>query len=82
MLAKICDLPDFSVENDEMIIWRYMSADNFLHLINTSMLYFSNAESLEDPFEGSLSDLEFKNQIYGDIDIPSDDLKVLKKYLN
>ncbi|WP_421197132.1 hypothetical protein [Aeromonas enteropelogenes] len=38
--------------SDTTTIWRYYSVEKFLHLITSKELYFSSAESFEDPFEG------------------------------
>lgn len=40
-------------ENDSEKIWRYMSFTKLVSLIDTRRLYFSRADRLGDPFEGS-----------------------------
>lgn len=41
-------------ENEEIKVWRYMDFTKFVSLINSKKLFFSRADKLGDPFEGSL----------------------------
>ena len=36
-------------------VWRYVDLARFLHLLETSSLFFARADTFADPFEGSLS---------------------------
>lgn len=48
--------PSFSAPpNRNIRIWRYMDLAKFLSLLQTSSLYFSRADKLGDPFEGSIT---------------------------
>lgn len=52
-MRKPC--PSFPPPDDvNATIWRYMDLSIFLHLIDTSSLHFTRADSLDDSFEGSL----------------------------
>lgn len=42
------------IENSKQKLWRYMSISKFLSMIRESNLYFSRADKLGDPFEGSV----------------------------
>jgi len=44
-------------------VWRYIPLDKFLHLLNYSELYFSNANALTDKYEGTLSPLDKKKYV-------------------
>lgn len=41
-------------EDEEIKVWRYMDFTKLVSLINSQRLYFSRADKLGDPFEGSL----------------------------
>ena len=41
-------------DNSDCQIWRYMDLSGFLHLLDTESLHFTRADTLEDPFEGTL----------------------------
>ena len=48
-------IPD---ENDK--IWRYVDFSKFLSLLEDSAIFFSRADKLDDPFEGSYSKVNIK----------------------
>jgi hypothetical protein len=50
-----CDTPA-----DDTVIWRYMGFLRFMSLLETSGLWLSRADLLDDPREGRLTDLEVK----------------------
>lgn len=41
-------------EKEDITIWRYMDFTKFVSLLDTGHLYFTRADKLGDPFEGSL----------------------------
>jgi len=43
---------------DETVVWRYMDFAKFVDLLETSNLWFSRADLLDDPREGDLTELE------------------------
>lgn len=52
-------------ENKEVKIWRYINFTELISLFEESALYFSRADKLEDPFEGSLPlrNVEIRNEM-------------------
>jgi hypothetical protein len=46
--------------NPDEIIWRYLGLANFVHLISSQSLFFSRADRLEDPFEGTINFTSYK----------------------
>jgi len=68
-------------ENDEAKIWRYMDFTKFVSLLDKSALFFSRADKLDDPFEGSYSkaNVKLRPQMYKD-KIPPDVLKHLTEF--
>ena len=47
---------DFEKPSDESIkLWRYMDFTKFVYLLHRKALFFSRADRLDDPFEGSYS---------------------------
>lgn len=42
---------DIDTPGDEVVIWRYMSIDKYIHLLDTSLLYMCRADKFEDPWE-------------------------------
>lgn len=48
----------FESPNPEDKLWRYMDMAKFISLLSTKSLYFSPAESFDDPFEGAKGILE------------------------
>ena len=56
-------------KDEEIKIWRYMDFTKLLSLINTCSLYFSRADKLGDPFEGSLpkTDYATRNALFESI---------------
>jgi hypothetical protein len=60
--------PDFeSPKNESAKIWRYMDFTKFVSLLDKSALFFSRADRLGDPFEGSFSkaNIEQRPAVYG-----------------
>jgi hypothetical protein len=57
-------------------IWRYIDFTKFVSLLDKSALYFSRADKLGDPFEGSFSkvNVKLRPEIYKD-KIPQDQLE-------
>jgi len=53
-------------ENKNAKIWRYMDFTKFANLLDKSALFFSRADKLGDPFEGSYSkaNIELRPQVY------------------
>ena len=45
---------------DDTILWRYMSLENFLYLLNTQTLHFHRIDSFSDSKEGELSLIDKK----------------------
>jgi hypothetical protein len=43
------------VKKSDIKIWRYMDLAKYLDMLETSSLYFSRSDQLNDPYEGSLS---------------------------
>jgi len=60
-------------ENDEATIWRYLDFTKFVSLLDKSALFFSRADRLDDPFEGSLpkANIRLRPLVYKD-EIPAD----------
>jgi hypothetical protein len=48
---------------EDGIIWRYMDTPKFLSMLEESALYFANAVSFDDPFEGSITMKDHKGRI-------------------
>ena len=47
--------PIFRPPPEEAVLWRYMDFTKFVSLLSTNALYFARADTLGDPFEGSLT---------------------------
>ena len=47
--------PDVNPPHANTVLWRYMDFTKFVSLLDRRALYFSRADKLGDPFEGSLS---------------------------
>ena len=47
--------PSFRPPPEEAVLWRYMDFTKFVSLLSTDALYFARADTLGDPFEGSLT---------------------------
>ena len=57
---------DITTPIDNAIIWRYMDLSKFLDILYRKALYFTRADRLDDPFEGSIPKInveKFKNDI-------------------
>lgn len=62
--------PVFEKPRDEnAAIWRYMDFTKFVSLLDKKALFFSRADKLEDPFEGSYSkaNVRMRPEVYKDI---------------
>ena len=68
--------PGLVTPNDNMTIWRYMDFTKFVSLVDKSALFFSRADKLGDPFEGSYSraNVNLRPTVYKD-KIPQDALR-------
>lgn len=51
------DHPSFDQPPGHSYIWRYMDFTKFVFLLETSFLYFTRSDKFEDPYEGSLTEL-------------------------
>ena len=53
--------------SDDTLLWRYMDLTKLLSILETEKLFFPTINSLQagDPWEGSLSTLEFAQYIGG-----------------
>lgn len=49
--------PVFNPPPDDAILWRYMDFTKFVSLLDKRSLFFSAADKLRDPFEGSISEV-------------------------
>jgi len=49
---------DFLTPSDQTVVWRYMDFPKFIHLLETSTLWFCRLDVLEDPAEASFTDAE------------------------
>jgi hypothetical protein len=47
---------------DDPTIWRYLTPEKFSSTLEYSAIYFSAADKLGDPYEGSTSELEFEKR--------------------
>ncbi len=45
-------LPGIGLPEDTDLLWRYMSFEKFVSLLNTKSLFFTRADKFDDPFEG------------------------------
>ena len=45
-------LPGITLPKDTDLLWRYMSFEKFVSLLDTKSLFFTRADKFEDPFEG------------------------------
>lgn len=64
--------PTFDTPPDEATLWRYLDFTKFVSLLDRKSLYFSRADHLGDPFEGSVSPLNplIREVIYRDQEGP------------
>ena len=46
----------------DAVLWRYMSYTKFVSLLTKNALFFSRADKLGDPFEGSLSPINIASR--------------------
>ena len=62
------DDPEFIKPKEKARIWRYMDFTKFVSLIEKKCLYFSRADMIGDPFEGSFSkaNIPFRDILYKD----------------
>jgi hypothetical protein len=78
----IVDHPEFvPPEDDEIKIWKYMDFTKLISLLETGCLFFSRADSFDDPFEGSYprNNVEFRKSVLKELDEESKEhfLKVI-----
>ncbi|HEX73624.1 MAG TPA: DUF2971 domain-containing protein [Dehalococcoidia bacterium] len=76
------DHPVFEKPEDENAkIWRYMDFNKFVSLLDKSALFFSRADKLGDPFEGSYSkaNVRLRPEVYKD-KIPANVLKTFSEF--
>jgi hypothetical protein len=78
----IVDHPEFvAPEDDEIKIWKYMDFTKLISLLDTGCLFFSRADSFDDPFEGSYprNNVEFRKSVPKELDEESQEhyLKVI-----
>jgi hypothetical protein len=78
----IVDHPEFvAPEDDEIKIWKYMDFTKLISLLETGCLFFSRADSFDDPFEGSYprNNVEFRKSVPKELDEESQEhfLKVI-----
>ena len=45
-------LPGITLPKDTDLLWRYMSFEKFVSLLDTKSLFFTRADKFDDPFEG------------------------------
>jgi hypothetical protein len=64
--------------NENAKIWRYLDFTKFVSLLDKRALFFSRADMLDDPFEGSFSkaNLRLRSSVYKD-KIPEDALRTM-----
>jgi hypothetical protein len=56
-MPYIPDHPVFTTPDDETVIWRYLNLPKFLDMLDRQALWFTQTESLPDPFEGVPADV-------------------------
>lgn len=68
-------------EDENAKIWRYMDFTKFVSLLDKSALFFSRADKLGDPFEGSYSkaNINLRPTVYKD-KIPQDALRRMSEF--
>jgi hypothetical protein len=68
-------------ENENAKIWRYIDFTKFVSLLDKSALFFTRADRLGDPFEGSYSrvNIELRPEVYKE-KIPLDKLENLSQF--
>jgi hypothetical protein len=77
------DHPIFVAPEDEEIkIWRYMDFTKLISLLDTRRLFFSRADSFDDPFEGSypITNVESRKLVLKDL--PEESQGVFLKAIN
>lgn len=47
--------PSLTEPNEDAILWRYLDIAKFLHLLDSSSLFFTRLTSFSDPFEGHIT---------------------------
>ena len=60
---------EIKTPNRDIVIWRYLSLDKFLFMLNEEKLYFARQDCFFDSFEGRLSneDIAFYDKVIPDI---------------
>ena len=51
--------PNFNSPPPETTLWRYMDFTGLVSLLDTSALFFSRTDKLDDPFEGTYGDINY-----------------------
>ena len=51
-----------AVPKADAVLWRYMSFTKFVSLLTKNAVFFSGADKLGDPFEGSLSPINIASR--------------------
>jgi hypothetical protein len=49
--------------DDATVLWRYMDFAEFVNLIENQALWFPRMDQVEDPLEGTLTDLALRMRI-------------------
>ena len=73
-----------SVPDDfDIPIWRYMDFTKYIALLIEKALFFSRADHLLDPFEGSISrgNYKLRPEIYKDTKIPPEAFEQMSEFL-
>jgi len=68
-------------EDENAMIWRYMDFTKFVSLLDKSALFFTRADKLDDPFEGSYSkaNVDLRPTVY-EGKIPQDVLRTMSAF--
>lgn len=60
MPANTCHPVLHQPTDEQVTIWRYMDFAKYVALLRSNALYFARLDTMEDPFEGSLTKAEYK----------------------
>ena len=55
--------PSFDPPDDDTVLWRYYDFTEFLGLVNAGCLHFARVDQLRDPFEGSITELDYRKRL-------------------
>ena len=69
MPVAIVDHPVFSPPAPDELLWRYVDLSKYLSVLSGRALWFSRADLLGDPFEGSMSraNVRLRPSVYTDL---------------